>query len=111
MKVTIQTSFHSFWAGLIKNPGRLPGLPGVKKFNKDSRIILETESKFIDEHVVIINLVASAGALEVITGKEISAAHHIRQVVGEFVSSGEINFRTVGAACKTCRFLVGLRVG
>ena len=110
MEVTIQTSFRSFWAGLIKNPGRLPSLPGVKKFNKDS-IILEAESKFIDEHVVIINFVASAGTLEVITGKEISAAHHIRQVVGKFVSSGEINFRTVGTACKTCRFLVGLRVG
>ena len=61
---------------------------------------LESQSKFIDQNEVIANIsVTKCGfrPLEVIAGEEITESQHIAQVIGDLVSSDEINFRAVHA--------------
>ena len=92
---------------IIKNPWKISVLQGFV-FNYPACAgqlsLLEAESKFVDEDEIIINFGALIvirshyliSTLEIITGKEITRAQHIGQVVGDFVSTCDVNFHTVG---------------
>lgn len=66
------------------------------KFKK--LLLLEAKGKFVDDNEVIVDFVGAAiNTFEVITGEEITDAQHVRQIIGELVSAGKIDFRSVGA--------------
>ena len=49
-------------------------------------------------HVIIFNIMGvERRSLKVITGKQITDAQHIGQVIGDFVGTGNINFPTIVA--------------
>jgi len=74
----------------------MPVLPGIgKNQNKTVKELLEGKSQFVDDNEVILNA-RRCCAFVVITGEEITESEHIRQVIGDFVSSFEVNFPAVG---------------
>jgi hypothetical protein len=62
---------------------------------------LERQSQLVDQHVVVADPVCITGAFVIVTGEEITDAQHIGQVIGEFVSTGNVNFPTVLVADDT----------
>ena len=75
-------------------------------------MLLESQSKLVHENEIINNFIVGRSilTLKVISGKEITEAQHVGQVVSDFVSAGKINFCALGAVGITIRFLVRLRV-
>lgn len=97
-------------------------LPGIfsfepKAFGFRSSSKLKSQGQFVKDDKIVFNISGrgcrrhTLAGNEVIAGKQITSAYHVRKVTGNLISRDNIHFPTIISLDKTRRKLIGFGIG